>query len=563
MTVPELKNESEFHLDPSKKSICLVQITRFGDLIQTAFVARELKKERNDVDLYLIARSNFARPLNFLLKDLFQKIFLIDTKAIINFQNPHLQDAMKRLTDFIDLLNKSNIGILVNLSFSKTSSYLCSLINSDIKVGPYYGEKLNIIINDRWSQFFYSNVLRGPLCPFSLVDIYRKILGLEKRPNTKTTSFLRKDVILVHPFASLLRKMWKTNKWVEVIYKILKDHPSKRVVIVGSKSEINSSLEITSSFILAPFRKRIFNKTGKTSLSQLAKIVKDSYLFVGHDSMVGHLASYYEIPTFTISLGSVRPIETTPYTDRGYNIVPRIKCFPCFPQSKCDFYQCHNDISYQVVCSCIDQLIKNNKIAFDEMKKNISQLHLNSVDVYKSNFSKKGMLFFECITDNYPCENDIFRKYYRIVWQFYLSDLEEIHDFPPLTDPTYKGLLYYTEGLQYLYELSEFGKRYSKYILEEISSKTPSLSKIRKYSKKIQEIDDLSVLVKEGYPHLYPIIDYFLVIKGNLSGTNLSQITENSFLAHHNCSLLISVIYELIEKSIGKYKVEISQEMPK
>ena len=97
----------------------------------------------------------------------------------------------------------------MNLSFSKSSSYLCSLIDSGTKYGPYYGEKLNLIINDKWSQFLYSNVLRGPLSPFSLVDIYGKILGIKKISRLKETNQIRKDIIVVHPFASLPRKMWK------------------------------------------------------------------------------------------------------------------------------------------------------------------------------------------------------------------------------------------------------------------------------------------------------------------------------------------------------------------
>ena len=563
MNASELINEADIPLDPVKKTICLVQITRIGDLIQTAFVARELKKEIGDIDLYLVARSRFATSLNFLLKDVFKKIFLIDTETIIDFKNPHVPSSIKKITNFIEILNRSNINKLVNLSFSKTSSYLCSLINAEAKLGPYYGEKLEIIIGDPWSQFLYSNVLRGSLCPFSLVDIYRKILDLKEKIIFNNTSFLKKEVIVIHPFASLARKMWKANKWVEVIYKILKDYPEKKVVIVGSKSERSSSLEISDNFILNPFKKRIINKTGKTNLAQLAGIIKKSFLFVGHDSMAGHLASFYDIPTFTISLGSVRPIETTPYTNKGHNIAPRIKCFPCSPQIKCDYYQCHNEISYQVVCSCIDQMIKNNEIVLNDIKEDISLIHLNSVDIYKTCLSEKGILAFDCITDNYPSENDIFRTYYRIIWQFFLNDIEEVHSFPSLTDSSYENILYYIEGLKYLYELSEFGKRYSKYILEEVSSKTPSLSKIREYSKKIQEIDGLSELVKEGYPHLYPIIDYFLVVKGNLSGVNLSEIAKNSFLAHHNCSLLISAVYELMEKSIARHKTRASQILSK
>ncbi|MCY4523504.1 MAG: glycosyltransferase family 9 protein [Halobacteriovoraceae bacterium] len=563
MSIPKLNNKEDIPIDPIKKKICLVQITRLGDLIQTAFAARALKENDRNFEIYLIARSKFAKPLNFLLKEVFDKIFLMDTVSMIGPNNRSVKKSIKKINDFINVLNNHNIDILANLSFSKSASYLCSLINSELKLGPVYNQKLEIIIKDQWSQFLYSNVLRGPLCSFSLIDIYKKILGVKKKTTHHESFNLNKNNIIIHPFASLERKKWKANKWTEIIYKTLKDHSNKKIIIVGDKNDIDESFKIVDNVILNPFKKRIVNKTGKINIYQLSKLIKKSFLFVGHDSMVGHLAAYYNVDTLTISLGSVRPIETSPYINKGYNITPRIKCFPCFPQSKCDNYQCHNDISYQIISACINQLIKKNKITLKEIKEEASLFHIDNINIYRSKFTKQDMLDFDDITENNPNHNDIFRKYYRIAWLYFLNDDEEFQDIPILNDHTGQDLLNYIEGLKYLYELSEFGKSYSKYILEEASSKTPVLSKIRDHSRKIEEIDRLSEIIKESYPHLYPIIDYFLVVKGNLSGGNLLEIAQKSYEAYHNCSLLISVIYELIEKTVSKYKKDFSREKSK
>ena len=43
-----------------KKTIAIMQLTRFGDVIQTFQAAKELKKQHPDVRLVLIARKKFA-----------------------------------------------------------------------------------------------------------------------------------------------------------------------------------------------------------------------------------------------------------------------------------------------------------------------------------------------------------------------------------------------------------------------------------------------------------------------------------------------------------------------
>ena len=110
-------------------------------------------------------------------------------------------------------------------------------------------------------------------------------------------------------------------------------------------------------------------------------------------------------------------------------------------------------------------------------------------------------------------------------------------------------------GLQHLFELSEFGQKYSRYILEEISSSTPSISKIKEYSKKIDEIDQLQALVQKTSPYLAPIIDYFKVRKGNLFGENIVKLTESSYYCFEENAHLASVMYELIQNTIAEYKI--------
>lgn len=538
-------------------TLAIVQLTRFGDLIQTVQAIEELKKSHPGYRIILIARSQFAKPLDFLIKNVFDKTYYLDSKKIFeNSEINGLKQSSDALNSFLSGISSESIDVLINLSFSKSSSYLSSIIKSQHKIGAFYDFSNKLQINDKWSQFLYSTVMRGPLNPFSLVDLFKNIIGIKSSEQKEAPVNLtnRSNTIVFHPFASQERKAWKAEKWVEVIYRTLKENDSYTVQLVGAKNEVLKSQLITENPLLKTFGHRIQNLTGKTTLAELSNELKKAKLFVGHDSMVGHLAATVKTTTLTVSLGTVRPQETTPYQTNAYNIAPRTKCFPCFPTDACSFTQCHHDIPYQIVSASIKQLIDKNEITAEWMKGSVSSFHISSVNFYRSRFHK-GQMLLESLVENHIDGPDIFRSLYKVAWSFVISDTEINLPFPKLTPSTHRDLLESLTGIQHLFELSEFGKKYSHYILEEISSQTPSIAKIKDYSKKIDEIDQLQAMVLKTSPNLAPIVDFFAVRKANLFGDSIVKLTESSYFAFEECSSLCSILFELIENTISEHKM--------
>lgn len=539
-------------------TIALLQLTRLGDLIQTVQAVQNFKKAHPNYRIVLIARSQFAKPLNFVLSKHFDAIYTLDTQSIFQDQEiVGLSKSLDGINSFLNGIKSENIDALINLSFSKSSSYLTSLIPAVHKIGSFHDFNNKVQMNDKWSQILYSTVMRGALNPFSLVDLFKNIIGIKHTEPTHASPVnlsSRSNLIVVHPFASSDRKAWKAEKWVEVIYKTLKDNDKCTITLVGAKNEMLKSHVITENPLLKQYSARLLNITGKTSIEELSKVISQAKLFVGHDSMVGHLAALNSTPTLTISLGNVRPHETTPYHMNAYNLAPRTKCFPCFPSDSCAYTQCHHDIPYQLVSNIIKQLMTGTSIDADWVKNANSSFHLSSVNFYRSRFHN-GQLTLDGLISDQQDVADIFRTLYRVTWSFVMNNVEENFPFPKLTPTSHRDLLDAMTGLQHLFELSEFGQKYSRYILEEISSPTPSISKIKEYSKKIDEIDHLQAMVQKTSPYLAPIIDYFTVRKGNLFGENIVKLTESSYYCFEENAQLSSVMYELIQNTIAEYKL--------
>ena len=210
---------------------------------------------------------------------------------------------------------------------------------------------LNEIIPDKWSQYLYANVLTGDYNTFSLVDIFSSIIGSKKRRPKAIIQEKKSNSLVIHPFTSQKRKTWKISKWIEVLYKILKE-TSYKIYLVGGTSDIDGAKKILEHPLITSFSDKIENWVGDKSVQNVFTLLGKANLFIGHDSMVGHLAALQQTPSVIVILGNARPMETSPYNPNAFILVPKTDCFPCQLQKKCDVYLCHQDISYHAPPPC-------------------------------------------------------------------------------------------------------------------------------------------------------------------------------------------------------------------
>lgn len=536
-------------------TFALLQLTRIGDVLQTLQAASAFRTQYPNNRLILIARKKFALGLDFLLSQIFDKVYYLDASLILEND---LSTTVKNLQNFVSEINQEEIDLLANLSFSKSSSFLATLIQAKHKMGLQRNNRGELKIDDKWSQFIYSNVMNGPHNPFNLVDIYRSMLGTSALPlifthETKPQKSFKK--VVIHPFASATKKRWGMTKWLELIYQLLKTNPNLQIHIMGAGSNDIKEVEaILNSSILNQHKEQIISHVGKLSINESFNLFKDADLFIGHDSMGGHMAAINAVPSITLSLGTVRPHETTPYGHLNYNLSPRIKCFPCFADEKCELLPCHAQIHYQVVNTLASAIL--NQVAIDQnfIKSKISAFHLDGVYIHQSNLSEElGMELMDLTNHPFDLQTS-FRNLYFFHWNFIFRDLEPKVTKPKLTASLIRELNSIQSGLEQLFELNNFGMKYSQYILTEAASDSPKVDLIKNYSKKLQEVDDLTNLLKKTYPILAPLIDFYFVAKANLKGNNIIELTESSYVNFHEFNNSIQLFHELLNMTLKEAK---------
>lgn len=531
-----------------KKTIALIQITRIGDVIQTCIAADQLKREQKDIELVLITRKKFGKGLEFLTKGLFKEVIYIDLKDYIKSKNDNLESVIDNFdTSFFHKLEKHRFDAVINLSFSKSSSYLCQLIKSSNKLGLTRNKQGQVAINDQWSQYVYANVQNGTLNTFNLVDIFKFMLGT-KETVFKGCSEEGNNTISIHPFASQKKKMWGNHKWVEFIYKFLKDNPDYTINLIGAESDAEQVSKMINSSTLTNFQERINTVVGE-SLEFVYQTINQSRLLVCHDSMASHLAAINTVPTIVLSLGVVRPNETTPYSNNVLNLVPKRSCFPCTIQTKCDLLPCHKDINHQLVSKLTSAILNGSEINAEFFSKEVSPFFMESVDIYASNFENGFMELSKINESSYTSQN-MMETYYKIIWSYFFKEIEINTFIPTLSDTVKKDLYNNREGVKYLFELINFGLKFSNAIVNAAADINPDYNLINEYVAKLGEIDKLLTLTKNTYPQLQPVVDYFYVAKANVAGRNIKEISENSLLLYYSLNNMCKVLYDLISSTL-------------
>ena len=139
----------------------------------------------------------------------------------------------------------------------------------------------------------------------------------------KEYSITDKDrLVVVAPGARSHIKRWPKERFAELIPLLVKDFGLK-VVLVGDKSDAEISGYIKESCGVP-----VLDFTGKTSLKQLAALLKRSRLLITNDSATLHLASYLNIPVAAV-FGPTNEKKYGPWAASSGVAQKFIYCRPC------------------------------------------------------------------------------------------------------------------------------------------------------------------------------------------------------------------------------------------
>jgi len=334
----------------------------------------EKKKIRNfDKSKNLKIGVLFLKPLGFgdliMLSPAIEKIpkifpnsevFLITwIPEIINFQKINYLSSREAKNQKFDLIISPTLN-LRHLSFIFKANYwigyfaeskIQSNFSKDSK--SYHPKSEHYLLR----ALKLLEILDKNIADKLLEEIKRKELNYPPLVLKEPSFFkeIEKPYLVVAPFSFWEERQWPFDFFKKVIEGLLKKKVVKKVIIVGGRSSWEEKMlkEFLKDFHLAS----ILNLVGKTTLEELAFIIKNSEIYLGLDSGPSHLAYLLAKKVFVIFV-SVDPKTRIPLSkEKEKNIfyfLPRT-CpnFPCYngifrPDfKKCQ--KCAQSISYKEV----------------------------------------------------------------------------------------------------------------------------------------------------------------------------------------------------------------------
>ena len=150
-------------------------------------------------------------------------------------------------------------------------------------------------------------------------------------------------------------KNWNDEGYVGLIQRILADRTLK-VVLVGDSSRAALAATLTEKFQLP----EVIDLVGRTSLAQLAAVLKAAAVGVGPDSGPGHVATAVKTPFVTL-FGPTSPQRTAPFGNHHLVVNAELSCAPGYKKRHTDRnQQCMNSIHPDAVMEKVTLALKEN-----------------------------------------------------------------------------------------------------------------------------------------------------------------------------------------------------------
>jgi ADP-heptose:LPS heptosyltransferase len=545
------------------KKIIIINLTRMGDILQTSPLMAALKEKYPESTLTLLANSAFSEicrgipfideVITFNMKGFRERMIKDEYSLVANYLF---------LEDFISRIDKKKYDLAINLTHSPASALISSLIHADEVRGFSVDSEGHRVIRHPWMRYFFNVVPNRAYNPYHIADIYLKIgevvpeeKGLffriseedEKSIECLMNSMgIEKGTILVgfQLGASKTDRRWPLSYFTDLAKMIINTFDAK-IVLFGSDAETDLAEEFEGLS-----RIKTINLTGKTSLGELAAVLKRCSLLISNDTGPLHMAT--AVGTKTIGLFSVNAhhTETGPYGEGHYVLEAELPCLPCGYDVECRDMQCKYIIKPEAVFEIVKETVGDIPANYDS-----SMTVWKDIKVMKSHFAEDGCISYYPLIKRNINKSALYRMTYRYVWNkecglsmeesenaagLIFNEIQRHYDYENI-DELISSLQIDIHDIKNLSDLASEGDRKIGRIISASKEERLDMEKIRSTWEEIVQIDNEIEFKGYAIPAMRPVIIIFTYAKEALEGEDLQLLSE-----------AYGRIYEELAKTLNK-----------
>lgn len=260
-------------------------------------------------------------------------------------------------------IRKRNFDLVIDLQNNRNSHILSALSLALDRYG-YNNKKFGFLLNHTLRED------KAPIGPVEHQFRVLKLLGIEAReprlelwPTQADQDYV--DGLLANQWLSPNQKLvglnisasqrWQSKNWpLENIAKLCDELSRKelRVVLTGTE---NDAAAVEKLINLAKEAKLI-NACGKTTINQLACLIRRCSVYISSDSAPLHLAASQDVPLVAI-FGPTDFRRHMPPAKKYIILRKELKCSPCY-KPECKTVKCLKQIKPEEVLDAVEKLLK-------------------------------------------------------------------------------------------------------------------------------------------------------------------------------------------------------------
>ncbi|MBM3246742.1 MAG: glycosyltransferase, partial [Candidatus Omnitrophica bacterium] len=333
--------------------LLIIKFSSLGDIILSAPALRAIREKFGE-----------KYKISFLVGEGSKEALLlcpyIDELLVCDFKNK--DKGLKGFLKLARALRKKNFDLVVDLQNNRRSHLLSFLSLSLNRYG--YDRKFGFLLNHRAKDD------SAPLDPLTHQFRILAMLGiglqnpeLELWPSAEDRDYV--DAFLNSQWLSPQQKIiginisasirWKTKNWpLHHIAKLCEELSRRdmRVAVTGTGKDLKTAEELLNLVKEA----KIINACDKTTVNQLACLIKRCALYISPDSASLHIAASQKIP-FIALFGPTDPRRHLAPAKGCVLMKKDLPCSPCY-KSKCKTKECMELIKPQEVLETIERLLK-------------------------------------------------------------------------------------------------------------------------------------------------------------------------------------------------------------
>lgn len=329
------------------KNILIIKMSSLGDILHTLPFAAALRQRFPKAKISWLVHPQFA---GFVPDPpVIDEVLYFDK---VKFNKMGLIDKLKYFCEMRDLLHSKHFDLVIDMQGLFKSAVLAAISGCDNRIGYCeMREGSGFISRAICGSHRYDHVIERYLdvarylgadvkgVEFPMPDLTKESAAVAEK---LATAGVKGDYVVFVPGARWVTKEWPVEYYAKLAEKIAAE--GKYIVLAGGPDDAPKGAKIKELARLDA----VADLTGKTSLRELAALIKGSMFYISADTGPLHFAAALKKPLVAM-YGPTKAERTGPYgSDKAAVLLSPAQCAGCL-KKQCSDWHCMYDITPEMV----------------------------------------------------------------------------------------------------------------------------------------------------------------------------------------------------------------------